>query len=38
VSNDAVTFASRQVITADEPLLTDTYGKTLTFIPSAATP
>ena len=35
---DAVTFAFKQVIAADEPLLTGTYGKTLTFTLSTATP
>jgi hypothetical protein len=38
VSNDAVTLAFKQVIAADEPLLTGTYGKTLTFTLSTATP
>ena len=38
VSNDAVTLAFRQAIAADEPLLTGTYGKTLTFTLSTTTP
>ena len=38
VSNDAVTFAFKQAIAADEPLLTGTYAKTLTFTLSTATP
>jgi hypothetical protein len=38
VANDAVTLAFRQAIAADEPLLTGTYGKTLTFTLSSTTP
>ena len=38
VSNDPVTFAFKQAIAANEPLLAGTYGKTLTFTLSTATP
>jgi hypothetical protein len=38
VSNDAVTLAFKQAIAADEPLLTGTYGKTLTFTLSTTAP
>jgi hypothetical protein len=38
VANDAATLAFRQAIAANEPLLTGTYGKALTFTLSTTTP
>ena len=38
VSNDAVTIAFKQHISATEPLRTGTYSKTLTFTLSTTTP
>src|SRR5262249_54032706 len=38
VSNDAVTLAFKQAIGGGEPLLTGTYGKSLTFTLSTTTP
>jgi hypothetical protein len=38
VSDDAVTLRFRQAIGANEPLRTGSYGKTLTFTLSTATP